>query len=258
MKSAIYVGKVRHTRLAPFTHDFEYRVYYGLFDLDELPRLDRKLRLFSTRRANLFRFDSSKHGAAKPVALRANIEDLLAEAGTALDGGRIEVLAFFKVLGYVFDPISVWYCYGPDDELRAVIHEVRNTFGDKHLYVVPIEGDGDMRHRFDKQLHVSPFNAMEQQYSFTMTAPSERLAVGIEVSDEEGLMLRVGLRLSRRPLTDWQLVKVFLTHPLVTLKAISGIHWQAFRLWRKGARYRPVPEPHRPNFTIVDNQEQLT
>ena len=253
-ESALYRGTVSHTRLAPFRHSFEYRVFYGLFDIDELDRLDRGLRLFSVDRFNLFSLHTGKHGPGDGGSVRRWIDDLLAENGIDLDGGLVRLLAFPRVLGYVFDPISIWYCYGLDDELRAVIHEVRNTFGDKHWYVVPIDTAADLRHSFDKHLHVSPFNPMNQRYEFTVNDPAERIAVGIAQSNADGIMFRAGLRLTRLPLSDGNLLRLFFTHPLVTFKAIGAIHLEALRLWIKGARFRKRPEPLSPNVTAVPKE----
>ncbi len=249
--SALYRGKVNHTRLAPFRHSFEYRVCYGLFDIDELDRLGRELRLFSLDRFNLFSFQPDKHGPVDGASLRPWVDGLLADNGIDLEGGPVRLLAIPRVLGYVFDPISVWYCYGPDHELRAVIHEVRNTFGDKHMYVVPIDAAADLRHSFDKHLHVSPFNPMNQRYEFTVNDPAAHIAIGISQSDADGVMFRAGLRLTRLPLTDGNLLRLFFTHPLVTLKAVSAIHWQALLLWVKGGRFHRRPEPRNPNVTTV-------
>lgn len=250
--SALYEGRVRHTRLEPFHHDFEYSVYYGLFDLDELANLDAELRLLSVGRFNLFGFDPRDHGPADGSDLRKWAEHILARADIRLDGGRIELLAFPRVLGHVFDPISIWYCYDADGELRAVLHEVRNTFGDRHVYAVPINGDRDLKHSFGKDLHVSPFNDMDQTYSFTITRPGKRLAVAIDQWDGNGHMFRAGMGLTRVPLTDRNLLRMFLTHPLVTIKVVVGIHWQALRIWLKGGRYHRRPEPSVDNITIVE------
>ena len=252
--SALYRGKVSHRRLEPLTHSFEYRVFYGLFDIDELDRLDGELRLFSLDRFNLFSLQTGKHGPVDGGALRPWVDSLLADNGINLRGGPIRLLAFPRVLGYVFDPISVWYCYDPGHELRAVIHEVRNTFGDKHMYVVPIEADGDLRHRFDKQLHVSPFNPMNQRYEFTLNDPAERITIGITQRDAGQIMFRAGLHLNRLQLTDGNLLRLFFTHPLVTYKAVGAIHWQALLLWAKGARFHKRPEPQTPNVTAVQSK----
>lgn len=252
--SSLYSGSVRHTRITPIDHDFEYRVYYTFLDVDELAGLDRDLRLFSIGHFNLFSFHPEDHGVDDISLIRPWVEDLLAPAGVSLEGGPIRLLSLPRVLGYVFNPLSVWYCYGPDETLRAVIHEVRNTFGDRHLYVVPIRDAADLRHGFDKRMHVSPFNDMEQRYEFTLTEPGPRLAVAIAQDEGDGTILRAGLRLSRIPMSDRNLLRLFVTRPLVTLRVIVGIHWQALRLWLKGARYRPRPMPPSFEVTIVNER----
>ena len=253
-RSALYRGTVRHTRLRPVQHDFEYRIFFALFDIDELDHLDHRLRLFSHGRFNLFGFDPSDHGPEDGGPIRPWIESILVDAGVDLEGGRIELLALPRILGYVFNPISVWYGYDPSGQLRAVIHEVRNTFGDRHLYVVPISSDNDLRHEFDKQMHVSPFNPMDQSYAFTMNLPSERIAVGIAESDTQGVMFRAGLSLSKLPMSDRNLARLFVSHPLVTLKVIASIHWQALRLWLKGAKSYRRPAPPAVDTTVVDSR----
>ena len=257
MRSALYRGTVQHTRLRPFHHDFTYRVYYGLFDVDELDVLDRDRRWFSVDRFNLHGFHRKDHGPADGSSLRAWAEDVVADAGVDLEGGPIRILAYPRVLGYVFDPISIWYCHGPDGQLRAVLHEVRNTFGDRHTYVAPIERVGT-RHSTDKRLHVSPFNDLDQRYDFTVREPGERLTFAIAQHDAEGLMFRAGMSLTRMPFTDRNLLKLFLTHPLLTLKVIGGIHWQAVRIWLKGGKYVPRPDPGPANISVVEPMEVPT
>jgi DUF1365 family protein len=251
LNSALYAGTVRHTRLEPFRHSFKYRVFYGLFDLDELDLLDEGLRWFSVGRWNLVGFHPSDYGPADGGSLREWVEDALGDAGVDLEGGRIMVLTFPRILGHVFNPLTIWYGYGPDGDLRGVIHEVRNTFGDRHSYVVPV-GAAGLKHSFGKELHVSPFNGMDQAYRFSLTAPGKRVSVSIEQFEDEQKVLLAGMALSRRPLTDGHLMRVFFTHPLVTLKVVSAIHWQALKLWIKGATFHRRPEPRSHNISIVD------
>ncbi|MDX1690904.1 MAG: DUF1365 domain-containing protein [Acidimicrobiia bacterium] len=244
-RSAIYRGRVSHTRLRPFRHRFEYRVYYLLLDVDEIDHLTRRLRWFSRNRFNLLGIADRDHGDG--AGLREWADRTLETAGITAD--RIAVLAFPRVLGYVFDPISVWYAWR-DDELVGVVHEVHNTFGDRHAYVVPVTDD--LRHGFDKALHVSPFMDMSSRYEFAMTLPGERLTIGIRQHDDDGPLFRASLRLRREPLTDRTLLRMFVSHPLVTIKAIAAIHWQALRLWRRGARVHRRPEPREPKVSVID------
>lgn len=249
-RSSLYRGRVAHTRLRPRRHTFQYRVFYGLFDVDELRTLDRRFRLFSFERFNLFSLYRSDHGPDDGTSLRDWAERQLRDAGIELKGGRIQLLAFPRVLGYVFNPISVWYCHDSTGELVAVMHEVRNTFGDKHTYVVPVP-EGGLRHEFAKELHVSPFMDMDSIYEFALTLPGDRLSVGITQRDDDGPLLRASITATRMEMTDRNLATLFVTHPLVTLKAIVAIHWEALKLWRKGLRYRPRPSPAAPNVSVV-------
>ncbi len=255
MRSALYRGRISHTRLRPAKHRFEYRVFYGLFDLDELPDLARRSRWFSLNRFNVFSLRSSDHGPDDGSSLRVWADARLAEADIDLQGGRIELLAFPRVLGYVFNPIAVWYCYGPDDELRAVLHEVRNTFGDKHTYVVPVEG-ADLRHEFAKELHVSPFMDMDSIYQFAVTLPGDRVSIGIKQRDTTGPLFRASLRASRLAFTDRNLLVLFFTHPLVTLKATTAIHWEALRLWRKRVPFHRRPDPKPRSVSVVGSSRE--
>lgn len=252
--AALYVGTVTHSRLEPLEHRFRYRVFYGLFDIDRLGELSDRLRLFSLGRFNLFSFRARDYGPADGSPLRPWVERSLADAEVDLDGGKILLLTFPRVLGFVFNPLSIWYCYGPDGDLRGVIYEVRNTFGDRHSYVVPVRPDHSTRHRFDKQLHVSPFNDMDQTYQFSISEPGQRLSVSIDQSEEGSRFLRAGMALSRLPLTDMNLIRVFLTHPLVTVKVVAAIHWEALRLWVKGAVFHRRPEPASHTVTIVEQE----
>jgi len=249
-RSRLYGGTIRHTRLRPVTHSFRYRVWYGLFDIDEIDEGTPRRRFFSVDRFNLVSFFRSDHGPCDGSALRPWANRVLGEAGVDLDGGRIAILAFPRILGYVFDPISIWFCWDGENRLRAVIHEVRNTFGDRHCYVVPLP-HGAAPHEVDKALHVSPFMDMDQTYRFTLTEPRQHLTVSIVQRDAGGDILRAGMSLSRAEFTVRNLLVFFVTHPLVTSKAIAAIHWQALRLLAKGLRIHRRPEPVTPPFTVV-------
>ena len=151
----------------------------------------------------------------------------------------------------MFDPISIWYAWDEQDDLVAIVHEVHNTFGDRHAYVVSADSN-TLRHGFDKDLHVSPFMDMESRYEFGMTEPGRRLTVGIRQHDDAGELFRASLRLERAPLDDRTLLRMFVSHPLVTLRTVAAINWQALRLWIKGAKFHRRPEPRTPNVTIVE------
>ena len=233
-------------------HRFTYRVFYGLFDVDEIGTLNTSLRMFGNRRP--VGFDARTHGPEDGTSLRVWVEDVLAEAGVDLDGGRIMLMAFPKIFGYVFNPISVWYCFDREEQLVAVLHEVRNTFGDKHVYVVPLD-PVDLSHEFAKELHVSPFMAVTGDYEFSMTVPGKRLSIGISHRDGDGELFRAGLVGTRTELNDRSLIRALITHPLMTVKVIGAIHWQALLLWRKGAKFHRRPDPPAAPHTVVRRLE---
>lgn len=245
MRSAIYRGSVTHSRLMPVQHRFRYRVFSLLIDLDELPGLVRGLRWLSHNRFNLMSLHDRDHGdAGAGEGLRAWAERTLRAAGIDPPGGRIELLCFPRLLGYVFNPLSLWLCRAPGGRLAAVIYEVHNTFGGRHAYALPVtagQEEGAIAQRCGKEFYVSPFIPMDAQYSFRLRPPGEGFSLLIRERGEGGEILRASLSGRRRPLTDRELLGAFAAHPLMTLKVIAAIHWQALRLWRKGARYHPKP-----------------
>lgn len=255
-RSALYTGEVVHRRLHPFVHGFRYRVWSLLVDLDELPSLDGELRLFAYNRAGPFSFHDRDHGPRDGSPLRPWVEAQLAAAGLDFAPGRIALLCFPRILGYVFNPLSVYFCHDRDDRLAAILYEVKNTFGQQHGYLLPVDPDRPgawVRQAQDKHFYVSPFLPMDCRYAFRILPPGERLAVvirqtgvvdlGTGASAAERPMLGASLTGERRPLDDGQLARMALAMPLLTLKVMAAIHWQALQLWRKGARLHPRPDP---------------
>ncbi len=229
MRSALYVGTVMHARRSPRVNVFRYPVYMTLLDLDELAELDRDLPLFGWNRPAVATYRDGDH--LDPRAL-------LVEHGVDLGpGGRLELLTNLRVLGYVFNPVSFWWCYRGDGELAAIVAEVNNTFGERLPYVL-LPGDeasrnGRRRWETDKRIHVSPFMSMEQTYTWWCSEPGERIAVRMDVHEEGRSDFHATLVARRVELTPASLRSVLVRYPLQPAKVISLIHWQALKLWAK-------------------------
>lgn len=254
-KSCLYFGRVMHKRLLPFRHRLDYRVFSVYLDIDELPDLSWRLRLFSHNRWNLFSFMDKDHAARDGSALRPWLESHLCEAGIDLEGGPVRLLCFPRVLGYVFNPLAIWFCYHRSGRLAAILYEVRNTFGEQHSYLIPADPsrrpNAPITQSCDKHLYVSPFIDMTATYHFRLSEPDERLAVLIRQWTPEGELLVASQKGRRKPLNDATLLRAFLAYPLMTLKVIVGIHWHAFKLWRKGAKLTPRPAAPDHAVTLV-------
>ena len=246
---ALYVGRVGHTRLKPRRHSLRYRVFMLLVDIDRPDALDRCSRWLSLDRFNLLSFHPSDYGDKSAAPLRQQIHALLDGAGIAADGGAIRLLTLPRVLGFVFNPLSVYFCHRMDGTLAAIVYEVSSTFGRRHSYVAAAEPDptGAVRQSAEKRLHVSPLMDMELTYDFRVLPPDEEVLVDILTRDREGPVLTAYFAGARRPIDDRQVVGVFLSHPLLTLKIVAGIHVEAVRTWLKGVKLRPEPpDPEGP------------
>lgn len=240
--SALYEGRVVHRRLRPVAHRLEYRVFSALIDLDELPALDAAFNRFSRGRANLFSFHDADYGVGAPADLAAHIRESLRERGVDA-AGPIRLLCYPRMLGYAFNPLAVYFCHGGDGGLSAVLYEVTSTFRERHAYLAPIEAAdaSALRHAADKRLHVSPFMDMDARYDFYVRPPADEVVVAIRQSDGEGALLNAVFAGRRVPLSDRALVGAFARHPLMTLKVIAAIHWEAAKLLAKGLRLRAGP-----------------
>lgn len=248
----LYPSRVMHRRLVAPLYRFVYRLFYLLLDVDRIGELDRKLRLFSHNRFNLVSFHDRDHGGGEPGGLRAWAEQMLAAEGVRLDGGRIRLLCLPRLLGFAFNPIAVWYCEHRDGRLRAVIAEVRNTFGERHSYLIasggrPLTYEGP--HDKEKCFHVSPFMDLAGRYSFRFSEPGETVRVLIHETREGAPLLDATLAGERAGLTDGRLLAQVAAMPWMTLKVVVGIHWEALKLWLRGARFHRKPEPPALEYT---------
>lgn len=249
----LYEGQVMHARLKPFTHRFAYRVFSTLIDIDKLEELGRQSWLFSVNRRNILSFHEKDHidPRVSPVnaGLRAYTDALCRSAGIS-PARRVLLLAYPRVFGHVFNPISVYYAYQTLDELCAVIYEVRNTFGERHAYVCPVRpgeaSQAGVRQSCEKRLHVSPFLGMKGRYDFRVAPPGNELRLHILEHDGTGPVLAASFSAKAKPLTSASIIPALVRIPLLGLKVVGLIHFEALRLWLKGAifhRRPPAPLP---------------
>lgn len=249
-RSALYDCVVVHQRHRPVTHELRYKVAYALVDIDELADLSGALKLFSYNRFNLFSLHDRDHGPGDGTPIADHVRRTIANAGMAGEIDRISLLCLPRMLGHVFNPLSIYYAYDRDDRLRLVLYEVNNTFGERKTYVLPVEAPetGSIRQNCAKRLYVSPFNDAHGRYDFRINAPADRVRVGVALSNQAGSLLDAHLVGARRPLDDGELAKTALRYPALSWKVVAGIHWEALKLYLKGLRL--VPRPPGPDVPV--------
>jgi len=244
-RSSLCEGWVSHRRRDDPGHGFRYRVFLTLLDLHELPDLGRELSLFGHNHRRPVSFRDDDHLAASGRGVRADLVETVESAGHEMPDGRVELLTSCRILGYVFNPISVFYCYDPDDRLTLAVAEVNNTYGDRHSYVLPV-ASATFEWRTKKLMHVSPFLQPDAgTYRWELPPPGDGVSLGVDLTRDEETVLAARLSLARRPLTDRALAWALLRYPFMTVQVIGAIHFEALRLWRKGARFweRPPYDP---------------
>lgn len=233
LASALYPGRVMHRRLRPRVHALRYRIVSVLFDLEELPMLAGKLRLLSLGQFWAFSLRLRDFGDGSGD-LRGFARGIIDRAGLAFPLGAVRVLAMPRILGFAFNPLVTWFLHDREGALRAILYEVNNTFGERHHYLAAVDGPEPIRQHCPKAFHVSPFLPMDLAYSFRVVPPRETLSVAISVADARGTLLTAAHTAQRCELTDAALARAFFAFPLVTLKVVAGILWEAGRLWLKG------------------------
>lgn len=232
--SAIYDGWVMHRRLTPRRHAFRYRVFALLIDLDELEKLSRLLTLFAWNRSAVVSFHDGDHGDGR--GLRMWLDAKLAEHRIIADGAK-RVLCYPRLFGYVFNPLSVWFCHTRDGRLAGIVYEVHNTYGGRHAYVLRADGDGALiRQHCAKDFYVSPFLSMDCAYNFRIRPPSDDVVIAINEEESGEPILTATFSGRRRPLSDASLLAMLLRHPLMTVKIVAAIHYEAVRLMWKGVQ----------------------
>lgn len=275
MSSSLYECQVVHARFAPKAHRFAYRMFLFAFDLDELDTLHRRLRLFSLGGRNIYslresdflptdepvfnRTESAAAPAREGSRLKERVVAHLAARGIDIAGGRVLLVTLPRVFGYLFNPVSFYFCYDRAGEPVATIAEVTNTFREMKPYTLGPETrrEGLFANRVPKHFYVSPFSDVDVRFDFQLRVPGERLSVQIDDYTDGHRTLTSALVGTRRPLTDRSLAWFTLKYPLITLRVIGLIHWHALRLWwkavpwfRKAARATEQRDLYRPHASL--------
>ncbi|MCX5387378.1 DUF1365 domain-containing protein [Streptomyces sp. NBC_00083] len=229
---ALYPCTVSHVRRAPVRYTLRHRTYLWLVDLDRLPVLPRPLR-------PLARFLARDHFTGRAPSLRAALDGFLAEHGIDLRGGRALMLGNARVLGYVFNPLTLYWCYGPDDALRCVVAEVHNTYGERHAYLLHTDAAGTAT--VDKDFYVSPFHPVDGHYEMRLPPPGERLQLSVRLHRPAGPPFTAAVHGRRRAATLPVLVRLSLRHPWSTLMVSAAIRFHGIRLFLRGLPVQPRP-----------------
>lgn len=222
---SLYATRIRHVRKEPIANDFEYRSYSWLIDVDELPTLAPALRPFA-------RFDARDHFDGPETTLRGRVDRVLGEHGLNIDGGRVIALLNARVLGYVFNPLSLYWCHDRDGALRSVIAEVHNTYGGRHAYVIHTDAAG--RATTDKKFYVSPFNEVDGHYTMAFPEPGESLSATIVLHRDGHEPFVASMHGRRKPATTANIARAQLRMPVAPLAVSARIRAQGIKLWAKG------------------------
>jgi DUF1365 family protein len=245
MSAELVCGQVMHRRLRPAANRFVYRVFFLRLPLSRLADVPNAV--FSINRFNLLSLHFRDHGARDGTHPLAWIRALLAREGFECANGEVWLHTFPRVLGYVFNPVSFWFCEDRLRRTRVVLAEVNNTFGEHHLYLLahadqrPIADGDELAAR--KAFHVSPFLPLAGEYRFRFVNTGARRIARIEYSDARGPLLLASIGGRPQPLAAGHLARAFLTHPLMTFGVMGRIYWQALRLWAKRVPFLPKPAP---------------
>ena len=251
INSSIYNGSVIHKRFKPKKHFFKYKVFSLFLDLSELKELNNNLNFFSLNKFNLISFYEKDHGERDGSSLLDWVKNNLRSNSISTDNIKVKLLCYPRILGYVFNPLSIFFVYDNDENLISILYEVKNTFGEQHTYVFKIEGENKLiQNNCSKKFHVSPFIEMDCNYFFRILNPGDKLSVIIDQYDQEGKILFASQDGIRSDLTNKNLMNSYLKHPLMTFKIISAIHFEAFKLWIKGIKFVKKKLKIKNNITL--------
>ncbi len=251
INSCIYSGSVIHKRFKPKENFFKYKVFSLFLDLSELNELDDKLNFFSLNKFNLISFYEVDHGNRDGSSLLDWVKNNLSNNNVSTVNIRVKLLCYPRILGYVFNPLSVFFVYDQNENLISILYEVKNTFGEQHTYFFKVENQNKLiQNNCSKKFHVSPFIEMNCNYYFKILNPAQKLSVIIDQYDQKGKILFASQDGERSDLTSKNLMKSYLKHPLMTFKIISAIHFEAFKLWMKGIKFIKKKLKIKNNLTI--------
>ena len=237
ISSCIYNGNVIHKRFKPKEHFFKYKVFSLFIDLSELNELNDKLKFFSLNKFNLISFYEKDHGDRDGSSLFEWVKKNLINNEISTDNIKVKLLCYPRILGYVFNPLSIFFVYDKNNNLISILYEVKNTFGEQHTYIFKVENNNLLQHNCEKKFHVSPFIEMDCNYFFRILKPTEKISVIIDQYQSNEKILYASQDGIRRDFTSSELIRSYLKHPLMTFKIIIAIHFEAFKLWTKGIRY---------------------
>lgn len=249
----LYHGDVMHARISPKQHRFRYRVFSLLIDIDQMTKADGMSVIFSIDKFNLTSFHQSDHlPKDSHSSLREHVLKCLQAEHIDWQPSRILLGCYPRVLGKAFNPLSVFYVYNQDERIGAIIYEVANTFGEKHIYTRSVNEKNrtpkHIKQQADKKFYVSPFLEMDMRYFFTMSEPYETMSWRILEKQDNKPILAATYFGRKKPLKTSNLLKFFLQIPLLAWKILAGIHFEALRLWLKGLHFVPRASPKKSSI----------
>ena len=235
--SCIYSGLVTHKRFKPKQHFFSYKIFSLLIDLKELKAIEKKISFFSYNKFNILSFYNIDHGPRDGSSLNPWVEKTLSKSKINIKDGKIKLLCFPRFFGYVFNPLSIFYCYDKKSKLKAILYEVKNTFNEQHIYVFRNSPKSNLiLHKCYKKFYVSPFIQMKTFYNFRLSKPGRSINILIKQNDTGGPILLATQTGKKIKLNSKNLFIQFTKHPLMSFKVIIAIRFEAFLLWFKGVK----------------------
>lgn len=248
MHSCFYEGQVRHRRFTPEPHKFNYKIFYVYLDLDELDTVFNKRWLWSSKKSAIARFNRGDYLGDKNIPLKQAVLDRVEQETGMRPNGPVRLLTHLRYFGYVFNPVSFYYCYDKSvSKIEAIVAEITNTpWGERHSYILPLTQEMQqkehMKFKLDKEFHISPFMEIKMQYDWRFTRPADLLTVHMNNFNDREKVFDATLSLEKKPLTAKNCARVLTIFPFMTLKVISGIYWEALRLFIKRTPFYTHPK----------------